>query len=341
MKRKKVKFITLIKMVRKAMNILLRVTSENNEKFSSPVIFKAFSDAAKVLGFTEQGIGKAYRYKKSSMKNSSGKYDFEWLKPEEPKQEPKQEPSPKPKPGTAPKRNLKLGLVKDSKTLNCFICEEPITYEDRVRDGNTVEMLNNDGEVICNTYYDSIYLIHKGTRICRNALIYAANCGNNIIVRGDGAIFKVWWHNSHSDCLKKRKKDKLLERRKKEQQEWEDKMSDPVKREEYYRSEEREEQEEKELRPKQREEIIAAIRGGLPYKHLLEDCTNEIRMLIEKEEEAKFYRDIEAGLPFSEEVANRLTMLEYAKRYTGNHIDEKRLQELKRIKREWKAKGNN
>ena len=223
------------------------------------------------------------------MKNSSGKYDFEWLEPEEPKQEPKQEPSPKHKPGTAPKTNLKLGLVKDSKTLDCFICEEPITYEDRVRDGNTVEMLNKDGEVIRNTYYDSIYHIHKGTRICRNALIYAANRGNDIIVRGDGAIFKVWWHNSHSDCFEKRRKDKLLERRKKEQQEWEDKMSDPVKREEYYRLKEREEQEEKELRAKQREEIIAAIRGGLPYKHLLEDCTSEIRMLIEKEEEAKFY----------------------------------------------------
>ena len=229
MKRNKVKFITPIKMVRKATNILLRVTSENNEKFSSPVIFKTFSDAAKALGFTEQGIGKAYRSKKSSMKNSSVKYDFEWLEPEEPKQEPKQEPSPKPKPGTAPKRNLKLGLVKDSKTLNCFICEEPLTYEDRVRDGNTVEMLNKDGEVIRNTYYDSIYHIHKGTRICRNALIYAAIHGNDIIVRGDGAIFKVWWHNSHSDCFEKRKKDKLSERRKKEQQEWEDKMSDPVK----------------------------------------------------------------------------------------------------------------
>ena len=328
-------------MVRKATNILLRVTSENNEKFSSPVIFKTFSDAAKALGFTEQGIGKAYRSKKSSMKNSSGKYDFEWLELEEPKQEPKQETSPKPKSGTEPKRNLKLELVKDSKTLNCFICEEPLTYEDRVRDGNTVEMLNKDGEVIRNTYYDSIYHIHKGTRICRNALIYAANRGNDIIVRGDEAIFKVWCHNSHSDCFEKRKKDKLLERQKKEQQEWEDKMSDPVKREEYYRSKEREEQEEKELRAKQREEIIAAIRGGLPYKHLLEDCTNEIRMLIEKEEEAKFYRDIEAGLPFSEEVANRLGMLEYAKRYTSNHINEKRLQELKRIKREWKAKGNN
>ena len=144
-------------MVRKATNILLRVTSENNERFLSPVIFKTFSDAAKALGFTEQGIGKAYRSKKSSMKNSSGKYDFEWLEPEE--------PSPKPKPGTAPKRNLKLGLVKDSKTLNCFICEEPLTYEDRVRDGNTVEMLNKDGKVIHNTYYDSIYHIHKGTRI--------------------------------------------------------------------------------------------------------------------------------------------------------------------------------
>ena len=181
-------------MLRKATNILLRVTSENNEKFSSPVIFKTFSDAAKALGFTEQGIGKAYRSKKSSMKISSGKYDFEWLEPEELKQEPKQEPcpKPKPKPGTAPKVNLKLGLVKDSKTLNCFICEEPLTYEDRVRDGNTVEMLNKDEEVIRNTYYYSIYHIHKGTRICRSALIYAANCGNDIIVRGDGAIFKVW-----------------------------------------------------------------------------------------------------------------------------------------------------
>ena len=234
-----------------------------------------------------------------------------------------------------------MRLVKDSKTLNCFICEEPLTYEDRVRDGNTVEMLNKDGDVIRHTYYDSIYHIHKGTRICRNPLIYAANCGNDIIIRGDGAIFKVWWHNSHSDCFEKRKKDKILKRRKKEQQEWEDKMSNPVKREEYYISKEREEQEEKELRAKQREEIIAAIRGGLPYKHVLEDCTNEIRMLIEKEQEAKFHRDIEAGLPFSEEVANRLGMLEYAKRYTSNHIDEKRLQELKRIKREWKAKGNN
>ena len=221
-------------------------------------------------------------------------------------------------------------MVKDSKTLNCFICEEPLTYEDRVRDGNTVEMLNKDGKVIHNTYYDSIYRIHKGRRISRNALIYAANHGNDIIIRGDGTIFKVWWHNSHSDCFKKRKKDKILKRRKKEQQVWEDKMSDPVKREEYYRLKEREEQEEKELRAKQREEIIAAIRGGLPYKHVLEDCTHGIRMLIEKEEEAKFYRDIEAGLPFSEEVANRLGMLEYAKRYTSNHTDEKRLQELKR-----------
>ena len=319
MKRNKVKFITNIKIVRKTMNILLRVTSENNERFSCPVIFKTFSDTAKALGFTEQGIGNAYRSKKSSMKNSSGKYDFELLEPDEPKQE----PSPNPKPGTAPKRNLKLGLVKDSKTLNCFICEKPLTYEDRVKDGNTVEMLNKDGEVIRNTYYDSIYHIHKGTVICRNALIYAANHVNDIIIRGDGAIFKVWWHNSHSDCFEKRKNDKLLERRKKKQQEWEDKMSDPVKRKEYYRLKEREEQEEKELRAKQREEIIAAIHEGLPYKHLLKDCTNGIRMLIGKEEEAKFYRDIKAGLPFSEEVANRLGMLEYAKRYVNIHIDEK------------------
>ena len=126
MKRNKIKFIIPIKMVKKATTILLSVTSENNENFSSPVIFKTFSDAAKALGFTEQGIGKTYRSKKSSMKNSSGKYDFEWLEPEEPKQEPKQESSPNPKPGTAPKRNLNLGLVKDSKTLNFLSVKNPL-----------------------------------------------------------------------------------------------------------------------------------------------------------------------------------------------------------------------
>ena len=102
---------------------------------------------------------------------------------------------------------------------------------------------------------------------------------------------------------------------------------------------EREEQEEKELRAKQKEEIIAAIRGSLPYKHVLEDCTNEIRMLIEKEEEAKVYRDIEAGLPFSEEVVNRLGMLEYAKRYTSNHIDEKDFKNLKELRENGKVKA--
>ena len=41
------------------------------------LFLKLSSDADKALGFTEQGIGKAYRSKKSSMKSSSGKYDFE------------------------------------------------------------------------------------------------------------------------------------------------------------------------------------------------------------------------------------------------------------------------
>ena len=80
-------------MVRKATNILLRVTSEDNERFSSPVIFKTFSDAAEALCFSYSLFSKSYRSKKSCMKNSSGKYDFKWLEPEEPKQE----PSPKPK----------------------------------------------------------------------------------------------------------------------------------------------------------------------------------------------------------------------------------------------------
>ena len=62
-------------------------------------------------------------------------------------------------------------------------------------------------------------------------------------------------------------------------------------------------------------------------------------MLIEKEEEAKFYRDIEAGFPFSEEVANRLDMLEYAKRYTSNHIDKKVFKNLKESRENGKLKA--
>ena len=98
-------------------------------------------------------------------------------------------------------------------------------------------------------------------------------------------------------------------------------MSDPIKQEEYHRSIEREKQEEKELIAKQKEEIIAAIRGNLPYKHFLECCTDRIRMLIQKEEEDKFYRDIEAKPPFSEEVAKRLGKLEYAKSYVSYQVD--------------------
>ena len=58
-------------MVRKATNILLRVTSQNNEKFSSPVIFRTFSNAARELIFIEQGIGKAYRSKKPTPAHST------------------------------------------------------------------------------------------------------------------------------------------------------------------------------------------------------------------------------------------------------------------------------
>ena len=62
-------------------------------------------------------------------------------------------------------------------------------------------------------------------------------------------------------------------------------------------------------------------------------------VLIEKEKEAKFYKDIEAGLPFSEEVANRLGMLEYAKRYVNYHIDEKDFKNVKELRENGKLKA--
>ena len=61
-------------MGRKSIPILLKATSPEGET----KMFTSIGEAAKELGFSERGIGKAFHEKK----NRVGEYKLEWLEPE-------------------------------------------------------------------------------------------------------------------------------------------------------------------------------------------------------------------------------------------------------------------
>ena len=61
-------------MGRKSIPILLKATSPEDET----KMFTSISKAAKELGFSERGVGKAFHEKR----NRIGEYELEWLEPE-------------------------------------------------------------------------------------------------------------------------------------------------------------------------------------------------------------------------------------------------------------------
>ena len=61
-------------MGRKSIPILLKATSPEGETKT----FTSISEAAKELGFSERGVGKAFHEKR----NRIGEYELEWLEPE-------------------------------------------------------------------------------------------------------------------------------------------------------------------------------------------------------------------------------------------------------------------
>ena len=60
-------------MGRKSIPILLKATSPEGET----KMFTYICEAAKELGFSERGVGKAFHEKR----NRTGEYELEWLKP--------------------------------------------------------------------------------------------------------------------------------------------------------------------------------------------------------------------------------------------------------------------
>ena len=102
-------------MGRKSIPILLKATSPEGET----KMFTSIGEAAKELGFSECGVGKAFHEKR----NRIGKYELEWL-----------EPDVDPKLDVHPKAAARIERLKKTFTRTvCIYCNEPLTREDRVK----------------------------------------------------------------------------------------------------------------------------------------------------------------------------------------------------------------
>ena len=106
-------------MGRKSIPVLLKATSPEGET----KMFASIGEAAKELGLSEHGVGKAFHEKR----NRIGEYELEWLEPEL---------------DVHPKLDVHPGAAKRIERLKktftqivCTYCGKPLTREDRVKNG--------------------------------------------------------------------------------------------------------------------------------------------------------------------------------------------------------------
>ena len=113
-------------MGRKSIPILLKAASPEGETKE----FTSIGKAAKELGFSERGVGKAFHEKR----NRIGEYELQWLEPEL-----DVHPKLDVHPGAAARiEGLKRALTQTV----CTYCNKPLTREDRVRDGFGISKLD-------------------------------------------------------------------------------------------------------------------------------------------------------------------------------------------------------
>ena len=127
-------------MGRKSIPILLKSTLPEGETKT----FTSIGEAAKELGFSECGLGKAFHEKR----NRIGEYELEWLEP---------------KPDVHPKAAARIeGLKRVLTQTVCTYCNKPLTCEDRVRDGFSISKLDEKtGHLTEDHDVNSIYKAHK------------------------------------------------------------------------------------------------------------------------------------------------------------------------------------
>ena len=144
-------------MGRKSIPILLKATSPEGETKT----FTSIGEAAKDLGFSKHGVGKAFHEKR----NRIGRYELEWLEP---------------KLDVHPKAAARMERLKKTFTRTvCIYCGGSLIREDRVKNGFSISKLSEKtGYPIEDHEVNSIYEAHKITGLSASSLINAADKGN-------------------------------------------------------------------------------------------------------------------------------------------------------------------
>ena len=161
-------------MGRKSIPILLKATSPEGETKT----FTSIGEAAKELGYSERGVGKALHEKR----NRIGEYELEWLEPEL---------------DVHPKAAARMERQKKTFTRTvCIYCGGPLTREDRVKNGFGISKLSEKTGYPIEDHEDhnSIYEANKITGLSVSSLKNTADKGNAIITRRkDKRRFVLYW----------------------------------------------------------------------------------------------------------------------------------------------------
>ena len=180
-------------MGRKSIQILLKATSPEGET----KMFTSISEAAKELGFSECGVGKAFHEKR----DRTGEYELEWLESEV-------------------KVDTKLNdsiIAKRIKRLKktytqpaCTYCGKPLTCEDRMKNGFGIYKIDEKtGHIKRYHEVNTIYEGNKLTGLSISSLKNAADKGSVIITRRrDKQRFILSWQSIHKRCFQIRKEER-------------------------------------------------------------------------------------------------------------------------------------
>ena len=188
-------------MGRKSIPILLKATSPEGETKT----FTSIGEAAKELGFSERGVGKAFHEKR----NRIGEYELEWLEPEL---------DIHPKLDVHPEAAKRIERLKKTFTqIVCTYCGRQLTREERVKNGFGIYKLNEKTGHLMEEYeVNSIYKGNKITGLSVSSLKNAADKENAIITRRkDKQRFILCRQSIHERCFQIRKEERWLEMRRK------------------------------------------------------------------------------------------------------------------------------
>ena len=165
---------------RKPILINLKATSPDGEvRF-----FRSIKDAARELGFSKHGVGRAYH----DGRNRISQYELEWLKPEPVEEPPKIKPRRKPRNTTGEikkKVEEKMNKAKEENlsgrmVLKCTFCGKELDGKD-ISNYLIMEELDSSGNSIDLKTYKSLYEASQNTVISLNAFRNARDKGNTVI----------------------------------------------------------------------------------------------------------------------------------------------------------------